>query len=503
MSFLAKTGGLGPKLPSIFLIAVFILGSVLLAGAVLAHRYWPFRESAVRSDLAAALSADVRFGRFRTKYFPPGCVAESVRFERSGAGTPWMTVRRLTITSSLGRLLEHHVGLIRAEGVHLGLTRQDFAGRFAAGRQRPIDRLIAHDATIEIGAAPAQPSQRFVFYNLRLEDVNEAGPTRFWATVENPVPKGLLRASGQIGPWKGSHPHDAELSGQYSLENADLAVFNFLGGAISSTGHFQGRIRTIEVAGSIHTPMLEVRSTKHGLPLEAQFSASVNTATGDVLLERVTAQFGHDELEAHGTIARGADRKRAANIDLHCRRGRIEDTFYPFIKSPRSPLTGNTAFTMRIRISGGRERFFKRLDLTSDFRIEDARFTHAATQAEITKLSETQGHGSNDQITSSFEGQVSMHQGIAHFADLSIQGPGASASFRGTYSLLSERVDLHGQLNTASSLAKTTHGIRAAFAKVLDPFFKKRPHLHQVPVKIGGTYSQPSFGLDLGAGGGM
>ena len=57
---------------------------------------------------------------------------------------------------------------------------------------------------------------------------------------------------------------------------------------------------------------------------------------------------------------------------------------------------------------------------------------------------------------------------------------------------------MHGQLKTAASLSKTTHGIKAMFAKVIEPFFKKKPHETVVPVHVGGTYSHPSFGLDIG-----
>ena len=73
----------------------------------------------------------------------------------------------------------------------------------------------------------------------------------------------------------------------------------------------------------------------------------------------------------------------------------------------------------------------------------------------------------------------------------------AEAKLHGTFGLLDERVNLHGELKTATSLTKTTHGIKAVFAKVLEPFFKKRPHVTVVPVKIGGTYKDPRFGLDL------
>jgi hypothetical protein len=65
--------------------------------------------------------------------------------------------------------------------------------------------------------------------------------------------------------------------------------------------------------------------------------------------------------------------------------------------------------------------------------------------------------------------------------------------------LTDQKVNLHGRLKTEASLAKTTHGIKAVFAKAIEPFFKKKPHETVVPVHVGGTYSHPSFGLDLGS----
>jgi uncharacterized protein YhdP len=94
------------------------------------------------------------------------------------------------------------------------------------------------------------------------------------------------------------------------------------------------------------------------------------------------------------------------------------------------------------------------------------------------------------------QGKVSLEHGIAQFADLAIEDQDAAAHFHGKYDLSCERVDLHGQLKTEASLTKTTHGIRAVFAKVIEPFFKKGAHVTVVPVHIGGTYSHPDFGLD-------
>src|SRR5947209_1818162 len=94
----------------IALVMLSILVCALFAGAILLHHFWPFTEGSVRSRLAETLSANVKFGSFHEKYFPPGCIAENVSFQRNGSGPPLISLRRLPIRSSLWRLLCHRVG---------------------------------------------------------------------------------------------------------------------------------------------------------------------------------------------------------------------------------------------------------------------------------------------------------------------------------------------------------------------------------------------------------
>jgi hypothetical protein len=95
------------------------------------------------------------------------------------------------------------------------------------------------------------------------------------------------------------------------------------------------------------------------------------------------------------------------------------------------------------------------------------------------------------------KGQVTVLHGIAHFAELTAQDGDALAWFRGNYDLTDERVNMHGKLKTEASLTKTTSGIKAVFAKALEPLFKKGRHAKVIPVKISGTFHHPSFGLDM------
>ena len=105
----------------------------------------------------------------------------------------------------------------------------------------------------------------------------------------------------------------------------------------------------------------------------------------------------------------------------------------------------------------------------------------------------------DNQTLADFQGSVTLRGRVAHFSSLSVHDRDAAALLRGNFDLTDHKVNLHGNLKTAASLTKTTHGIKAVFAKAIEPFFKKKPHKTVVPVHIGGTYSHPSFGLDLGS----
>jgi AsmA-like C-terminal region len=477
------------------LIAGSILLVVVVAAAVVVQRHWPFTEAKVRSDLESATSSQVRFGNFRTRYFPPGCVAENVVFQQN-PGTPLMTIRRLTVESTFAGLLRHHVSLLRAEGLHGVLQFKGFK-KNNSGRKVIIDKLVADDAMLDIPRKSPQEKAQFVFHKFLMTNLNSGGVVTFDAQFENPMPRGMLQASGQFGPWNAGNPGATPVQGKYSLDKADLGVFHSIAGNLSSSGSWHGTFKQMRVEGSTHSPEFIVSKTRHGLPLDSDFHAEVDAANGDVIVREIKARFGKDEITGSGSIARRDDGKRSAVVDLTCNKGRIEDTFHPFIHSPRSPLTGDVAFQMHVVIPSGHEAFLRKLELTSTFKIQNAQFTKPETQARLSKISAPPGEQQGNELAN-FEGDVSLRHGVAKFSNLSIQQEDAAAFFRGDYSLTDQKVNLHGRLKTAASLTKTTKGIKAVFAKVIEPFFKKRPHETVVPVHIGGTFSRPSFGLDMG-----
>ena len=67
----------------------------------------------------------------------------------------------------------------------------------------------------------------------------------------------------------------------------------------------------------------------------------------------------------------------------------------------------------------------------------------------------------------------------------------------GTYGLLTEQVNLHGTLQVDNKLSKGSKGMKSFLLKVVEPFLKKKNAGEIVPIKIGGTFSHVSYGLDV------
>lgn len=481
----------------ILTVIIVVLAGIFTFGAFVLLRYWPFTEASVRAKLGANVAADVHFGRFHTKYFPPGCVVENVIFQRNNSNTQLISIRQLTIRSSLLGLFRHHLSLLRADGARVELVRSDIVGARSSGQRVTIDEFVADDAVLEIPQGKDRQPLKFVFHKFHLENLGDSMTTKFSAAFENPLPAGLVRTSGQFGPWSQSDAAVTQVSGKYSLENADLGVIQAVGGRISSTGTFAGTFKEIDVRGHANSPEFEITSTQHKQPLTAEFEAKVNAVTGEMLLPRVVAKFGRDEIQAQGNMGRQADGKRAAVIQLACDHGRIEDTFYPFISSPKSPVTGNIQFRMHVVIPSGQQRFLQKINLTSDFRVTNVDLTNPQTKLRMNKVAEAPHQKAPVDERAQIDGRVNVSSGVAHLSSLDIGEGDASAQLHGTYNLVNQRLDMHGILRTEASLAKTTSGIKAAFAKALEPFVRKQERQKIIPVRISGTYRHPSFGLAM------
>ena len=102
----------------------------------------------------------------------------------------------------------------------------------------------------------------------------------------------------------------------------------------------------------------------------------------------------------------------------------------------------------------------------------------------------------SEDVAAHVHGHADVRNGVATFTVLRFIIPGADATMHGTFNLLNEKVDFHGTAKMDAKFSQSTIGIKAFFAKVLDPFLDKK-HGSVVPVLVDGTYRNPHFGLDL------
>ena len=301
------------------------------------------------------------------------------------------------------------------------------------------------------------------------------------------------------------------MSGEYYFKDANLETFPGISGILSSSGKYRGTLEHLQVEGNTDVPAFAVDRSAHETELQTHFHAEVNALNGDVFLQNVGARFRQTSIWSHGKIAgeKGHNGKVAA-LDFAAKNGRIQDLLLLFIQSPHAPMTGAVSFRAEVAVPAGDEPFLDKLQLQGDFGIDDGSFTNSDTRLGVTNLSlGASGEKKKDSdedatdpqsVLSDLKGHVVVQDGAARFSDLSFSVPGALARMNGTYNLINEKIDLHGILTTKEEVSQTTHGMKALFLKMLDPFLKNKSAGYVTPVKISGTYDHPSFGLDLGNG---
>jgi hypothetical protein len=494
-------------------VAFFGLGLGLAAVFLLAF-FWPFRRETVIKELEDESKSRVTAGSFHGTYFPyPGCVLEQIVFQHNPKSDtpPLMTVNRITIKGSYAGMFARHVSLVLVEGMHI-LVPPPGSEQFETPQRSSvvIDDIIANGAILEVASRQAgNPPVHFTLHGFNISNVGGPDSASFRATLSNPEPPGEITTTGKFGPWDADHVGRTAVSGEYRFEHAELGAFRGISGLLASSGKYTGTLEHIEVEGSTDVPLFAVTQSSHQTQLSTQFHAVVNAENGDVFLQNVNANFRQTTIWTQGSIAGEAGQAgKTTSLAMYSKDGRIQDLLLLFIKSPRAPMSGIVTFKAKVSVPPEKRPFLEKVELLGDFGIDDGSFTKSGTQQGVNYLSqgargEKTHQADNDDtdpqnVLSDLKGHVLLKNGTATFSSLSFRIPGALAQMRGTYNLISEKIDLRGTLQTEAEISKTTHGIKAVILKVLDPLFKNKPGGYIAPVKITGSYDHPQFGLDLG-----
>jgi hypothetical protein len=495
-------------------IAAGVIVLALAIPGVVIATHWPFTRTSVIEGLEQTLASTVEVKEFRATYFPPGCVMEGVTLRRNLDGNaPAIAIAdRVTIRGSYRGFLTFtkRIPRIKVEGLRVLVSPQsERAGNQAlparTDRSRVVVGEITADAAVlefasrEAGAPPA----KFEIHHLTVNEVGHERAMAFHAALRNQTPPGEIHTDGQLGPLRRDDPGKTPISGEYVFEHADLGVFPAIGGTLGSTGKFGGVLEQLEVAGNTDVPNFEVDRSPHTVHLKTEFAATLNGMNGNVELKSVRVEFGKTSLKVHGEIAgKGGGAGKTVTLDGTQQQGTIEDWMRLLAKAEHPAMAGAMNFHTQVQVPPGERRFIERVNLQGDFVIGSADFTKPSTQQEVDKLSHMATGGKPDEpppvdVAENMKGHVEMKNAIATFTDLYFGVPGALAHMHGTYEILTEKIDFHGDLRVDSKLSKGSTGIKAVFLKVAEPFFKKRKQGEVVPIKMGGTFSHPSYGLDI------
>jgi hypothetical protein len=346
----------------------------------------------------------------------------------------------------------------------------------------------------------------FDISKLMMHSVGQGQPMEFRATLTNPKPPGLIESSGHFGPWQSDEPGNSPVDGHYTFSNADLSVFTGISGILSSAGDYRGRLNQIAVSGTTDIPDFRVSSSDHKMRLQTTFDATVDGTNGDTYLHPVDAKFLATELICNGKVEHTPGKPgKFIELTVRSTKGRIDDLLKLAVKG-QPVMVGGAALTTDFFLPPGSGEVISRLQLAGGFGIQSAKFTSGSIEKRLTDLSlRAQGKPKEAaqqdaeplQVTSEFHGKFTLGGGLLTLRKLSFAVPGAQITLDGTYGVRNEQMDFRGLFRMQAKVSQAFTGWKSMLLKVADPFFAKHGAGTEVPIHIGGTRENPTFGLEL------
>jgi len=499
------------------------VGLVLLvaAGFFLRSNIHGLVRARLQKVLATHFASTVEFSDFDVAMFPRMHVTITELVLRHKGRTdipPLIEVKTVSMYAQLPELLRPrpYISFVQLDGLKIHTpprvrggeplihkTDQDLAKKYPV----LIGEVRADDASIEVLRAQSdKPPREFPIHHLDLHNVSFDRPAQFHALLTNALPKGEIDATGQFGPWSAEEPSETPADGHYIFQNADLGTLKGLRGILSSKGQFSGPLDYLTVAGYTDTPDFGLRTGGKPVALHTDFSALVDGTNGDVILKGVTAKFLRTTLLVSGKIVDVSKDIKGRTIYLNAssENARIEDLLRLAVNSDQPLMTGSAKLKTTIDIPEGPDDLLDRMKLAGQFGVGDAQFTSATVQAKVDTLSR-KGQGKPtetdiSEVASDLRGTFRVANGVVTFSSLRFAVQGASVHLDGTYNIDSTAMDFQGDLLMQAKLSQTTTGAKSFFLKAADPFFKGKNGGSDVPITIGGTKDEPTFGLGKHAG---
>lgn len=474
--------------------------------------------------LADRLDAEVELQELRVHTLP------SLRAEGRGLTIrhrgrrdvpPLISVAHFSAEGGLMTLLHRHIGRVDIDGLDIQIPPdrnrdeadsareagrvdgREPAARADASRTFVVDRLFSTGARLTIIPKEAGKAPRvWDIHDLRMQTVSAGTTMPFEATLENAVPPGAITTHGTFGPWASEEPGSTPLDGVFTFSRADLSVFKGISGLLAAQGSFGGRLDRIDIHGETDTPEFTV-NTGLPVPLRTRYHAIVDGTNGNTILDEVDASFLDTSVVAKGAVVGQPHKEgRTVKLDVTIPEGRLEDILRLALKAPKPPMIGGLRLTTSFVLPPGDEDVVRKLRLDGHFTIAGTRFTNATVQDKINELSHRSSGKVREpdapRVASRFDGSFKLGDGRLEIPKVKFDVPGSLVDLAGTYDLVPETLNFKGTLFMDVKLSDTTTGMRRFLLKLADPFFKRDGGGSAIPIKVTGSRSDPSFGLDKG-----
>lgn len=440
----------------------------------------------------------------------------TLRYHGRNDVPPLMTIQRLSGSATLSGLWDRkwRIARVHMEGLqirippHADVTAQSYVIPQAHPKVRlpPVEfnEITADNAWLEI--LPQQNGRKphsFRIHHLTLRSVKPGQQAYFHAELTNEIPAGEIESDGTFGPWNADQPSLTPVAANFDFANANLGQLRGISGTLSSRGHYSGVLERLDVEGDALVPNFSLSVGGEPIPLKTHYVAVVDGRNGNTYLRAVEAHFLRSALKVSGEVIDSPGLpKRRILLSVVASDARAEDLLHLVTKGSAIPFEGLVRLQARLELPSGSGDIVDRLSLRGEFQITRAAFTNSETQARIDALSRRgQGEPRNEEISdvlSNIRGSLQVTDANAYFSPLEFAVPGALVSLKGWYGVRTEAINLHGKLQLSSKLSQTTTGMKSALLRVLNPFFKEKTGGAILPIKITGSRSNLSFGLDLG-----
>lgn len=478
--------------------------------------YWPFKTEALIDVLQERSRRSVTIDHFRTTYFPPGGVAEGIKFwcYKHKSQSPLITIQEMKISVTFPTLLtfQRHLDYVRVTGLHLVVPAHQPTGDPSPMRlltttssklSLPVRHLEVNDALLDYFIGSSSQPLRVTVAKLLVSNVSSKTAMPYSIELSNSEVPGSIKSNGTFGPVDLKQSADTPIHGLFSYEHGILTPVPAITGTLFTSGNYNGRLGDISVNGTAHVRNFAIKDTSHVRDVAADYNLAVNATNGNIELKVDTA-FDQSDVLFTGSVSGNGNHGQIASIDLSSRHARVQDLLDLFI-SEQPPMAGNATFTGHFSLPAGFHSFLRDMTLTGSFGIAQGKFTKASTEESLTKLSLTSKAVKREErqpdpgtVLSDLTGSANVKQAIARLSHVEFRIPGARARLAGTYSLLTYQANLAGTLVTTGNVSDTQTGIKSLYLKVLTPFLKKHRAAKIVPFKITGPYGHMNVSLDLG-----